>query len=118
MNKVIRTIHEIDATNIILGKLAVQIAVLLRGKHKVDFDYHLDIGDKVIVTNAGQIKLTGNKLEQKDYKHYSGYPGGLKTKKISDLLKEKPEEVIRRAVYDMLPKNRLRKDMIKRLTFK
>jgi len=118
MQKVVRKIHEIDAAGIVLGKLAAQIAVLLRGKHRVDFDYHLDNGDRVVIVNSSSIKLTGNKLYQKTYRHYSGYPGGLKSKKVSDLLKEKPEEVIWRAVYNMLPKNRLRKEMIKRLTFK
>lgn len=111
-----RAIHELDATGKPLGRLATQIAVLLRGKNKPSFEPHIDAGDKVVVTNAAQIKLTGQKLTQKVYHSYSGYPGGLKTKKLSTLFASNPSEVIHRAVFQMLPDNRLRKHMIKRLT--
>ncbi len=110
--------HEIDATGRVLGRLATEVATLLRGKHKVDFDYHNDNGDRVNVLNVEKIKLTGNKLDQKVYRHHSGYPGGLKTENLSDLMAKDPAEVLRRAVYNMLPKNKLRQHMIKRLTFK
>ncbi len=118
MNKINRTIHEIDASGEILGRLATKVAVLLRGKHKVSFSPHIDAGDKVIIVNADKIKVTGNKLTQKTYAHYSGYPGGLKQKDLAELLATDPTRVIKQAVYNMLPKNKLRQDMIKRLTFK
>ena len=110
--------HEIDASGKILGRLATEIAGLLRGKHKVDFDYHIDNGDFVVIANAKKIKVTGNKLQQKLYRHHSGYPGGLKEMTMEKLFKKDPAEVLRRAVYNMLPKNKLRQHMIKRLTFK
>jgi len=110
-----RATHEIDASEKPLGRLATQVAVLLRGKHKATFQPHIDAGDKVIVQNASKVKLTGQKLTQKVYHSYSGYPGGLKTQKLSQLMVKDPSEVIRRAVFQMLPDNRLRKEMIKRL---
>ncbi len=113
-----RNKHEIDADDRILGRLATEIAGLLRGKHKVDFDYHLDNGDFVVVANVKKIKVSGNKLQQKLYRHHSGYPGGLKEMKMEKLFKKDPTEVLKRAVYNMLPKNKLRQHMIKRLTFK
>jgi len=109
--------HKIDASGEVLGRLASQIAILLRGKHKVDFQPHLDSGDVVVVKNADKIKLTGEKMEQKKYYRHSGYPGGLKEKPVKEVLEEKPEEVLKRAVYGMLPKNKLRDRIIKRLKF-
>lgn len=111
-----RAIHEFDATGKSLGRLATQIAVLLRGKNKPSFEPHIDAGDKVVVIHAAQIKLTGQKLTQKVYHKHSGYPGGLKTQKLSTLFVKDPSEVLHRAVFQMLPDNRLRKHMIKRLT--
>jgi len=116
--KIERKNHQIDATDQAIGRLASQVALLLRGKHKINFSPQIDNGDFVIVSNIDKVKITGKKLEQKKYYSYSGYPGGLKTKKMSDVFKTKPEEVLKRAVYNMLPKNKLRQDMIKRLTFK
>lgn len=116
--KIKRTIHEIDASGQILGRLATKVANLLRGKNKVNFSHHFDNGDSVIIYNADKIKVTGSKLDQKIYTHYSGYPGGLKQKKLSELISTNPEQVIKRAVHNMLPKNKLRQHMIKRLTFK
>ncbi len=116
--KIERKKHQIDATNQSIGRLASQIALLLRGKHKNDFAPQIDNGDFVIVTNINKVKFTGKKLEQKEYYSYSGYQGGLKRKKLSELFQENPAEVLRKAVYNMLPKNKLRQDMIKRLTFK
>ena len=118
MEKKKRTIHEIDATGEILGRLATKVANLLRGKNKVDFAFHIDNGDSVVIYNADKIKVTGAKLEQKTYVHYSGYPGGLKQKKLAELIVTNPEQVVKKAVNNMLPKNKLRPHMIKRLTFK
>jgi len=110
-----RKTHKIDATDQVLGRLATQIATLLRGKNKPEFQSYLDGGDNVIITNAAKIKITGKKLEQKIYYHYSGYPGGLKEKKMGEVFTKDPAEVLKRAVWNMLPKNKLRAQMIKRL---
>lgn len=110
-----RITNEIDAAEKTLGRLATHIATLLRGKHKPTFQPHIDAGDTVVVHNARNLKLTGQKLAQKVYYHYSGYPGGLKTKKASVLMQDNPAEILRYSVYQMLPDNRLRKAMIKRL---
>lgn len=110
-----RQTHRIDATGEVLGRLATKVAVLLRGKHKPTFQPHLDQGDNVIVKNISKIKITGKKLKQKKYYHYSGYPGGLKEKSMLELFKKNPGEVLKRAVWNMLPKNKLRKIVIKRL---
>lgn len=115
---VIRERHSIDATGLILGRLAVKIATLLRGKHKATFEPHKDEGDIVEVTNVSKIKFSGKKMGQKEYYSFSGYPGGLKTKKLADLFAAKPDDVLRRAVREMLPDNRLRTAMIKRLIIK
>lgn len=109
--------HIIDATNKVLGRLAAEIAILLRGKHKKNFDPSKDMGDFVIVKNIEKIKITGKKIEKKKYYRHSGYLGGLKELPLKKLLKENPAEVLRKAVYGMLPKNRLRKKIIKRLKF-
>lgn len=113
---IIRAHHTIDATGIALGRLATQIATLLQGKNKPTFQRHIDAGDFVKIQNAEQIKITGKKLTQKVYRHYSGFPGGLKEKQLKDALAGSPAWVIRRAVWNMLPKNKLRDQMIKRLT--
>lgn len=111
-----RTVHKIDATNQSLGRLATQVVMLLRGKNKVTFQRHLDEGDSVAVYNFSAVKITGNKLDQKIYYHHSHYPGGLKETKMKDLMEKNPGEVLKKAVYGMLPKNKLRPLMIKRLT--
>ncbi|MCH8986565.1 50S ribosomal protein L13 [Patescibacteria group bacterium] len=107
--------HTLDASNTSLGKLAVQVSILLRGKQKPDFVPYKDHGDFVLVKNFKQVKITGNKLEQKKYYHHSGYIGGLKEKSLGKLLEERPAEVLRKAVWGMLPKNKLRVEQIKRL---
>ncbi|PIR94375.1 50S ribosomal protein L13 [Candidatus Falkowbacteria bacterium CG10_big_fil_rev_8_21_14_0_10_39_11] len=112
-----RQTHTIDATDKVLGRLASKIATILRGKNKVSFQPHIDDGDFVNIKNVAKIKLTGKKLEQKVYYRHTGYPGGLREKKASDLMVSKPEEVLRTAVVKMLPKTRLRSGMIKRLKF-
>jgi len=116
--KIERKTHQLDATDQAPGRLATQVASLLRGKNKVNYSPQVDNGDFVVITNFDKLKFTGKKIEQKEYYHYSGYPGGLKTTKMKDLFKNKPQEIIRKAVYNMLPKNKLRQHMIKRLTFK
>ncbi|MEK7618845.1 MAG: 50S ribosomal protein L13 [Patescibacteria group bacterium] len=114
----IRKTHTIDASGQAVGRLATRIATLLRGKHKPTYQPHLDEGDRVEVTNAAGLKLTGAKLRQKKYHSYSGYPGGLKTKKASDIMKKNPGEILTRAVTQMLPPTRLRTGMMKRLHIK
>ncbi|MEA3560644.1 MAG: 50S ribosomal protein L13 [Candidatus Omnitrophota bacterium] len=107
--------HLIDAEGKILGRLACRIASILRGKDKPIYTPHLDTGDPVIVINAAKIKVTGNKLENKVYKRYSGYPSGLKEEKLKSLIAKKPQDVIYHAVKGMLPHNRLGRRMIKKL---
>ncbi|MEK7171083.1 MAG: 50S ribosomal protein L13 [Patescibacteria group bacterium] len=117
MTAITRQIHKIDASGRILGRLATEIATLLRGKHKVGFTLHQDLGDAVVVTNAEKIVVTGNKLEDKMYYTHSGYPGTLKSKPLKEMLATKPERVIMLAVKRMLPDNRLRQHWLERLTF-
>ena len=105
----------VDAKDKILGRLAAKIASILRGKDKVIFSTHQDVGDEVIVVNASKIRVTGKKLAQKEYKRYSAYPGGLNLTTLEAMMKKRPEYVIRHAVKGMLPKNKLRDQMIKRL---
>lgn len=114
----IRNRHSVDATGIALGRLAVKVSTLLRGKHKATFQPHKDEGDIVEVLNIAKVTFSGKKMDQKVYHHYSGYPGGLKTKKMADIFKTRPDEVLRRAVKEMLPDNRLRTAMMKRLIIK
>jgi large subunit ribosomal protein L13 len=109
--------YVIDAKGKVLGRLASEIAVLLLGKNQPDFDPSRNRGEVILVKNVDKIKLTGKKLEKKKYYRHSGYLGGLKEIPLEKLFKEKPEEVLKRAVLGMLPKNRLRKKMIKRLKF-
>lgn len=105
----------VDAENKILGRLASKIASILKGKTKPIFTPYLDTGDFVVVINAKKIKLTGKKLNDKVYYHYSGFPGGMKSITPKDLLQKKPDEVIRKAVWGMLPKNSLGRQMLTKL---
>ena len=105
----------VDASEQNLGRLASRIAQILRGKHKPIFSPHLDAGDFVIVTNGGQVTVTGRKLDQKEYYHHSGYPGGLKAVTLRRMLERHPTRPLRAAVKGMLPKNRLGRKMLKRL---
>ncbi len=107
--------YVIDAEGKVLGRLATEIATLLKGKHKPEYTPHVDTGDFVIVINADKVLLTGRKWEQKEYLSYSGYPSGLKRIKYADLLRRKPEFIIEKAVKGMLPKNRLGRRMITKL---
>ena len=105
----------VDADGRPLGRLASQIATILRGKHKPTFTPHVDTGDFVIVVNAGKVKLTGQKLDQKHYYHHSGSPGGLRQERYRDLIARKPEFIVHKAVKNMLPKNVLGRQMLTKL---
>ena len=105
----------VDANGQVLGRQATRIASLLIGKDKANYTPFLDCGDHVVVINAERVKLTGNKMDQKVYRHHSGYPGGLKEVSIRSLMQRRPEEVIREAVLGMLPKNKLRARRAKKL---
>ena len=118
MQKIERKIHKIDATDRPLGRLATEVAMVLRGKNKATFEPHIDAGDFVEVENCKKIKFTGKKLDQKEYIWHSNYPGGLKRRKARDVFEKDPGEVLKRAVIGMLPKNKLRDQMIKRLKTK
>ncbi|TSC52843.1 MAG: large subunit ribosomal protein L13 [Parcubacteria group bacterium LiPW_72] len=114
-NKIQREWHLLDAKNKVLGRLAGEIAILLRGKNKPQFVLYEDRGDWVVVINAGQIRVTGKKAEQKKYYRHSGYPGGLKTEIFKKVFGRDPSFVLRKAVRGMLPDNKLRKPMLRRL---
>jgi large subunit ribosomal protein L13 len=105
----------VDAEGKTLGRLATQIADALRGKRKPEYTPHCDTGDFVIVVNAAKIRVTGNKLHDKLYRRHSGYPGGLRSRTLADMLERRPEEVIRKAVRGMLPRNRLGRQQLTKL---
>jgi large subunit ribosomal protein L13 len=105
----------IDAQDKVLGRMASRIAMVLRGKHTAQFTPHVDTGDFVVVVNAQKVRLTGNKLTQKNYYHHTGYPGGIRSVTAQRLLDTHPERVIMNAVRGMLPKNRLGRAMLKKL---
>ncbi|TAK71939.1 MAG: 50S ribosomal protein L13 [Gammaproteobacteria bacterium] len=105
----------VDATDKVLGRLASQIAKVLRGKHKPEYTPHADAGDYVIVTNAAQIKVTGNKREEKLYRRHSGYPGGLKEATFAEVHAKDPTRIIEKAIKGMLPKNPLGRAMLSKL---
>lgn len=112
-----RKTYQIDANGKILGRLASEIAVLLQGKNRSDYKPNIDCGHFVEVKNVDKLKFSGKKENSKIYYHFSGYPSGLKQKKLQDLFKQKPQKVLEIAVRRMLPKNRLLKERIKRLKF-
>jgi large subunit ribosomal protein L13 len=118
MKNIERKLIKIDATDQSIGRMASSIAMILRGKTKPEYQPHLDLGDIVEVSNIEKVKFTGRKFEQKNYFSFSGYIGGLKTKKMSEVFSNNPAEVLHRAVKQMLPPNRLRNDMMKRLSVK
>ena len=105
----------VDATGKTLGRLATQIADALRGKRKPEYTPHIDVGDFVVVVNAEKISVTGQKLREKVYYRHSGYPGGLKSRTLAEMLERRPEEVIRLAVRGMLPRNRLARKQLTKL---
>lgn len=110
-----RNWYVVDGTNQTVGRMCARMAMVLRGKHKASYTPHCDTGDFVIVINADKVKFTGNKLDDKMYINYSGYPGGKKEETAASLLKRRPEAVIERAIKGMLPKNRLGRKMAKKL---
>ena len=107
--------HVIDATDVVLGRLASQVAVLLRGKHKPTFAPHVDTGDFVVIVNADKVALTGNKLEQKRAYRHSGYPGGLRSRTYVEMLEKHPAKAVEKAVRGMLPKNSIARAQITKL---
>ena len=108
-------VYLVDASGKTLGRLATKVAGLLLGKAKPEFTYDQWCGDQVVVVNASKIHVTGNKKEQKVYTHYTGYPGGLRSKTLEDMLDSKPEDVLMLAVKRMLPKNKLGRSILKHL---
>ncbi len=107
--------YVMDASNVVLGRLASRVAHLLRGKHKPIFAPHVDVGDFVIIVNADKIRVTGRKAQHKRYIRYTGYPGGLRVAGYDDMQKEKPEKILEHAIQGMLPKNRLGRQMFRKL---
>jgi large subunit ribosomal protein L13 len=107
--------YVVDAEGLTLGRLATQVATIIRGKHKPSFTPHLDVGDYVIVVNAEKVHVTGNKEEQKFYYRHSGYPGGFRSTSLRDQLDKHPERVIETAVKGMLPHTNLGRDQLKKL---
>ena len=110
-----RAWHVVDADGLVLGRLATEVARVLRGKHKPTYTPHLDTGDHVVVINASRIVVTSDKADKKLLRRHTGYPGGVREERLVDVLEKRPEEVIRRAVKGMLPKNRLGRQMLRKL---
>jgi large subunit ribosomal protein L13 len=107
--------HLIDAEGIVLGRLASEAANLLRAKHKTNFTTHLDNGDHIVIVNADKVILSGRKMEQKVYRRHTGYPGGVRNRAYTQWFAEQPEEVVRKAVRGMLPRNGLGRHLLKRV---
>jgi large subunit ribosomal protein L13 len=107
--------HVVDADGLVVGRMASQVAKILRGKNKPIFTPHVDTGDFVVIVNASKVRFTGNKLEKKTYYRHTGYPGGLRTTMAKDLMKTSPERIIYSAVRGMLPKNTLGRQQFKKL---
>ena len=107
--------YVVDATELVLGRMATDVAVVLKGKHKPTFTPHIDGGDYVIVVNAEKVALTGNKWADKKYYRHSGYAGGLKTRTANEMLDKQPQKIVEKAIRGMLPKGKLGDDMYRRL---
>jgi large subunit ribosomal protein L13 len=114
-SEITREWHVVDAEGLVLGRMATEVARILRGKHKPGFAPHLDCGDHVIIVNADKVVLTSNKAERKIAWRHSGYPGGIKSRTYANWLEERPAEAVRRTVRGMLPKNRLGRQMLTKL---
>ena len=114
-SEVERSWYVVDAEGLTLGRMATEIARALRGKHKATFTPHLDTGDHVIIVNADKVVLSGNKAERKMVHHHTGYPGGIRSTTFAAEMETKPTEAVRRTVRGMLPKNRLGRQMLKKL---
>lgn len=110
-----RNWYIVDAQSDVVGRLGTKIATVLRGKHKPSYTPHVDTGDYVIVINAEKVRFSGAKMDQKEYQRYSGYPGGQKSRTAKEMLEKKPIEIMEHAVKGMLPKNRLGRQMFKKL---
>ncbi len=106
-----------DASGQIVGRLATQVAIALMGKNKTTFEKNIDGGDKVEIQHVSQIRFTGKKLVQKEYRHHSNHPGGLKSKLAKDVLKNNPQDILLHAVSKMLPRNKMRDERLKRVSF-
>lgn len=113
--EIVRKWYVVDAKNAVLGRVASQVAAVLKGKHKPIYTPHVDTGDFVVIINAEKVQLTGNKREEKTYYHHTGYPGGLKSITADKLLQKNPEEVLTIAIKGMLPKNPLGRQMVTKL---
>jgi large subunit ribosomal protein L13 len=114
-SEVERSWYVVDAEGMTLGRMATEVARVLRGKHKATFTPHLDTGDHVIIVNADKVVLSGNKAERKMVHHHTGYPGGIRSTTFAAEMETKPTEAVRRSVRGMLPKNRLGRQMLKKL---
>ncbi len=114
-SEVERTWYVVDAQTAVVGRLCTKIAMVLRGKHKPSYTPHCDTGDYVIVVNADKVRFSGNKLAEKKYIRYSGYPGGQRSRTAQEVLQKKPTDIIEKAVRGMIPKNRLGRQVIKKL---
>jgi large subunit ribosomal protein L13 len=112
---VLQSWHVVDADGLVVGRLASQVAKVLRGKNKPIFTPHVDTGDYVIIINADKVRFTGNKLDQKTYYHHTGYPGGIKEEVAKDIMKKTPERILYAAIRGMLPKNRLGRQQLSKL---
>lgn len=110
-----RNWYVVDATDMVLGRLSSQVAAILRGKHKPIFTPHVDAGDHVIIVNAAKVRLTGNKLDKKEYIHHTGFPGGLKSVKYRTLMQQKPEFAVYESIRRMMPKGTLGAQMLTKL---
>ena len=113
--EVLKKWHLIDAEGMVVGRLASQVAKILRGKNKPIYTPHVDTGDFVVIVNADKVRFTGKKLDQKAYYHHTGYPGGIKKKIAKDILKDNPERILFSAVRGMLPKNKLGRQQLSKL---
>ena len=114
-DEIVREWQHLDASDKVLGRMAVRIAMVLMGKHRPSYTRHADTGDFVVVTNVEKLRVTGNKLEQKEYRRYTGYPSGLRVVPLKTMMEKKPGEVLRLAVRRMLPKGSLGNKMLKKL---
>lgn len=114
-SEVERTWYVVDAQTAVVGRLCTKIAMVLRGKHKPSYTPHCDTGDYVIVVNADKVRFSGNKMAEKKYIRYSGYPGGQRSRTAQEVLDKKPQDIIEKAVRGMIPKNRLGRQVIKKL---
>ncbi len=115
INKLKRNWYLIDAKGIAMGRVATMAAIILRGKHKRDYTPNFDMGDFVVIVNSKKILLTGKKIDQKEYHRHTGYPGGIKTDTLKNLLRIRPTEPLKRAIIGMIPNNKFKPSLVKRI---